>query len=61
MIKEKLAKLIDVKSLVTIALTVLFCTLALKGVIPQEVNNIYLLVIGFYFGTQHEKKAKTGE
>lgn len=54
--KQKLAKLIDVKSIVTLALTGLFCILAFKGVIPQEVNNIYLMIIAFYFGTQHAKK-----
>lgn len=56
--KNKLAKLIDVKSIVTLALTILFCILSCKGTIPQEVNNIYLMIIAFYFGTQHEKKNK---
>lgn len=55
--KERIAKLIDVKSIVTLLLTLLFCSLAFKGSIPQEVNNIYLLVIGFYFGTQFQKKS----
>ena len=59
--KNKIAKLIDVKSLVTIVLTILFCVLALKGTIPQEVNNIYLMIIAFYFGTQYEKKNKENE
>ena len=54
--KNKISKLIDVKSIVTLALTVLFCILAFKGNIPQEVNNIYLMIIAFYFGTQHAKK-----
>lgn len=53
--KEKLAKLIDVKSIVTLVLTGVFCTLAFKGVIPQELNSIYLMVISFYFGTQVTK------
>ena len=56
--KQKIAKLIDVKSIVTLAITVLFCVLAFKGAIPQEVNNIYLMIIAFYFGTQYEKKNK---
>lgn len=56
--KNKLAKLIDVKSIVTLALTILFCILSYKGTIPQEVNNIYLMIIAFYFGTQYEKKNK---
>ena len=59
--KEKLAKLIDVKSLVTLTLTFLFCILALKGNITQEVQTIYLMIIAFYFGTQHEKKNKENE
>lgn len=54
--KKKFAKLIDVKSLVTLTLTFLFCILALKGNITQEVQTIYLMIIAFYFGTQHAKK-----
>jgi hypothetical protein len=54
--KEKLAKLIDVKSFVTLILTVLFVIVALKGYIPQEVMTIYTTVIAFYFGTQATKK-----
>ena len=56
--KDKFAKLIDVKSIVTLLFTILFCILSYKGTIPQEVNNIYLMIIAFYFGTQHEKKNK---
>lgn len=56
--KQKFAKLINVKSIVTLALTLLFCILAFKGNIPQEVNNIYLMIIAFYFGTQHQKKVE---
>ena len=55
-VKQKFAKLIDVKSIVTIALTILFCILAFKGNVPQEVQTIYLMIIAFYFGTQHAKK-----
>ena len=59
--KNKIAKLIDVKSIVTLALTILFCILSYKGTIPQEVNNIYLMIVAFYFGTQHEKRNKENE
>ena len=55
--KEKLAKLINVKSIVTILLTVLFIILAIMKVIDSNaITNIYTTVIAFYFGTQHEKK-----
>ena len=59
--KQKFAKLIDVKSIVTLALTGLFCVLSIKGNISQEVQTIYLMIIAFYFGTQHEKKSKGDE
>ena len=57
--KEKIAKLIDVKSIVTLILTLVFCVLALLGVITgQQFLTIFTIVIGFYFGTQAQKKAQ---
>ena len=53
---ERLQKLLTVKSLVTIILTILFTILALKGNIPQEVMTIFTTVIAFYFGTQATKE-----
>lgn len=48
--KEKLAKLINVKSIVTILLTLVVCYLAIsKGF---DIKEIYLMIIAFYFGTQ---------
>ena len=56
--KEKFAKLIDVKSIITLLLTILFCYLAMRQFIEsQSVMTIYTIVIGFYFGTQSNKKA----
>ena len=57
--KAKLAKLIDVKSIVTLLLTVVFCVLCLIGTLPTEFLTIYTVIIGFYFGTQSQKKADT--
>jgi len=52
--KEKFAKLIDVKSIVTLTLTAVVAYRSLTG--QFDVREIYLLIIGFYFGTQSEKK-----
>ena len=61
-IRERLAKLIDIKSIVTILLTLVFCYLSITGVIaPQLFMTIFVVVIGFYFGTQAEKKKNTTE
>lgn len=61
-IKEALIKLLKVKSLVTIALIATFCSLAFTGVISgEQVNNIVMVVISFYFGTQLERNSTKGE
>ena len=47
---EKLTKLINVKSIVTLALTIVVAILALKE--NFDIKEIYLMIIAFYFGTQ---------
>lgn len=55
--KERLNKLLTVKSLVTLALTIVFCILSVKGVLSgQEFLTIFTTVIAFYFGTQSAKE-----
>ena len=57
--KNKIAKLIDVKSLVTLILTAVFAYLAIEGKISgTEFLTIFTVVIGFYFGTQSIKNNK---
>ena len=53
-LKEKLAKLINVKSIVTLVLTLVVCILAIFK--NFDIRDIYLMIISFYFGTQVEKK-----
>jgi hypothetical protein len=54
---EKVAKLIDVKSIVTLLLTVVFALLAMRGVISgEQFITIFTVIISFYFGTQAGKK-----
>lgn len=61
-IKEKLAKLINVKSLVTLLLTVVFMVLSLLGKIGDAAfMEIFKLIIIFYFGTQVGKKEAESE
>lgn len=58
-LRERLAKLIDVKTIVTFALTAAFVYLSLMGKVePQVFLTVYSTVIGFYFGTQSEKNKK---
>jgi len=51
--KDKIAKLINVKSIITLILTLV---VAYKAIIGQmDIEQIYLMIIAFYFGTQFEK------
>ena len=55
--KEKFKNLIDVKSIVTILLTIVVCILALKEIF--DIKEIFIMIISFYFGTQHQKATNT--
>ena len=50
-----LAKLRNVKYLVTIELTIGFLVMATRGDLTNEFTSVYLVVISFYFGTQYQK------
>ncbi len=57
MFLKQIAKLIDVKSILTLVLTVVFAILSVRGVISSsEFLSVFTLIIGFYFGVQHEKQ-----
>ena len=54
---KKLAKLIDVKSIVTCVLTGVFAYLSVIGVVSgEQFLTVFTMVISFYFGTQAGKK-----
>ena len=53
---EKISKLIDVKSIVTLALTTVFGYLAVTGRISgSDFLTVFTVIIAFYFGTQSKK------
>lgn len=55
--KERLNKLLTIKSIVTLLLTLVFCYLSVVGHITAELfMTIFVVVIGFYFGTQAKKE-----
>ncbi len=56
-LKQRMAGLLKVKSLVTLALTAVFCGLAWREVVSgEQFMNIFTVVIAFYFGTQTGRK-----
>ena len=55
---ENLGDLLKVKTSVTMVVIGVFAVLSLRGDIePDNVMIIISMVVSFYFGTQHEKKA----
>jgi hypothetical protein len=51
---ERIIKLLSVKSLITLSLTGVVVVLSLRG--QFEIQDIYLMIIAFYFGTQAKKE-----
>ena len=57
LLKKRAANLMTVKSLVTLALTAVFAALALRREVSGgEFVTIFTVVVGFYFGTQSQKR-----
>ncbi len=56
--KDKLAKLINVKSIITLILCAVFAYLSALGhITAEQFLTIFTVVISFYFGTQTQKNA----
>lgn len=54
---QRLARLLSVKSLVTVILTSVFAYLSIIGkVTPEQFMTIFSTVVAFYFGTQAKKE-----
>lgn len=53
----RVSNLLTIKSMVTLILTLVFAVLALRNLVTvEQFLTIFTVVIGFYFGTQTEKK-----
>jgi hypothetical protein len=58
---SKFAALINVKTIVTFVVTLVFAVLSLRGDIKPDVSmGVIMMVIGFYFGTQKQKADSEG-
>lgn len=54
--KNKIAGLLTVKSIVTLTLTVVFCVLSIRGDISgDKFLTVFTVIISFYFGTKYEQ------
>lgn len=59
---ENLAALIKVKTIVTFVVIVVYAVLALRGnITPENVQNLTMVVVAFYFGTQLKESGTAAE
>ena len=54
---QRAARLLSVKSLVTVILTIVFAYLSITGIIGgEQFLTIFTVIIAFYYGTQAKKE-----
>lgn len=56
---EALKKLLCVKSIVTIILTIVFSVMCVMGSVNEYFMTIYVMVVAFYFGQQSNEGTTT--
>lgn len=57
-LREALIRLMNVKSIVTIVLTLVFSALTLRGMVDAgQFLTVFTVIIAFYFGTQSERRS----
>ena len=62
LLKEKLAKLVDVKSIVSLIMVICFAVLALTGVIvASDFSNMFSISIVFYFTRENNIEKKNNQ
>lgn len=61
-ILQNIADLIKVKTIVTLMVTAVFVVLSLRGDINStDSMAVVIMVVGFYFGTQQERKSSQNQ
>ena len=58
---RRLSRLLTVKSIVTLILTLVFSFLALRGKVEQDFMTIYAVIISFYVGSQSQELTREEE
>ncbi len=57
--KEKIIRLFEVKSIITLSLTAVFSELSLSGQVSSEqFLTVFTTIIAFYFGVQYQKNSQ---
>ena len=56
MLKEKLAKLIDLKTILSIIVVISYTIMVFKGIVEPDYKDLVIMVMTFYFASKTNKK-----
>jgi len=57
MIKEKIAKLIDLKSILSIIVILSYTIMCFKGIVEADYKDIVIMIMTFYFAKNNKEKS----
>lgn len=56
--KEKLAKLIDLKSILSIIVVISYTIMVFKGIVEPDYKDLVIMVMTFYFASKTKKEGE---
>jgi hypothetical protein len=54
--KEKIAKLIDLKTIISLIVITSYTTMVFKGIVEPDYKDLVIMVMTFYFASKTNKK-----
>lgn len=54
--KEKIAKLIDLKTIISLIVITSYTTMVFKGIVEADYKDLVIMVMTFYFASKTNKK-----
>ena len=55
-IKERIAKLIDLKSILSLIVVLSYTIMCFKGIVAADYKDLVIMIMTFYFASKVEKK-----
>ncbi len=55
-IKERIAKLIDLKSILSLIVVLSYTIMCFKGIVEADYKDLVIMIMTFYFASKVEKK-----
>lgn len=56
--KEKIAKLIDLKTIISLIVITSYTTMVFKGIVEPDYKDLVIMVMTFYFASKTKKESE---